>query len=101
MNAGQAIKLRPRTGQYDGFRSYNEIRVLCHQLTYNICGDHDNHVLCLFTTCLLTYEFKELNFKLNREVLEFERRIRGSTHTPVGDEERGRRILQAALGGGD
>jgi len=73
VNAGQSIKLRLRTNQYDGFRSYSEIRrVLCHELAHNVWGDHDNN-------------FKELNSKLNREVLEFERRVRDGTHTLTGD----------------
>lgn len=45
VNGGQAIKLRIRTDTYDGFRSYKEIRrVLCHELTHNEWGDHDNNV---------------------------------------------------------
>jgi WLM domain len=45
VNAGQAIKLRLRTNQYDGFRSYNDIRrVLCHELAHNVWGEHDNNV---------------------------------------------------------
>jgi hypothetical protein len=45
VNAGQAIKLRLRTDRYDGFRAYKEIRrVLCHELTHNVWGDHDNNV---------------------------------------------------------
>ncbi|KZV68009.1 WLM-domain-containing protein [Peniophora sp. CONT] len=60
MNAGQAIKLRLRTDRYDGFRSYKEVRrVLCHELTHNVWGDHDDN-------------FKELNSRLNREVAEYE-----------------------------
>jgi hypothetical protein len=44
-NAGQAIKLRIRTDKYDGFRTYREIRrVLCHELTHNVWGDHDENV---------------------------------------------------------
>jgi hypothetical protein len=44
-NAGQAIKLRLRTDDYDGFRLYAEVRrVLCHELTHNVWGDHDNNV---------------------------------------------------------
>ena len=44
-NRGQSIKLRIRTNEYDGFRSYNEIRrVLCHELAHNVWGDHDNNV---------------------------------------------------------
>lgn len=67
-NAGQAIKLRLRTNAYDGFRPYNEIRrVLCHELTHNMWGDHDNN-------------FKELNSKLNREVAEFEQALKDGAH---------------------
>ena len=45
VNAGQAIKLRLRTDRYDGFRTYKEVRrVLCHELTHNVWGDHDNNV---------------------------------------------------------
>ena len=44
-NRGQSIKLRIRTDQYDGFRSYREVRkVLCHELTHNVWGDYDNNV---------------------------------------------------------
>jgi len=67
-NAGQAIKLRIRTDKYDGFRLYNEVRrVLCHELTHNVWGDHDEN-------------FKSLNSKLNREVAEFERSVKEGTH---------------------
>lgn len=45
VNAGQQIKLRLRTDRYDGFRTYREVRrVLCHELTHNVWGDHDNNV---------------------------------------------------------
>ncbi|KAI8996613.1 WLM-domain-containing protein [Trametes punicea] len=68
VNAGQAIKLRLRTDRYDGFRTYKEVRrVLCHELTHNVWGDHDNN-------------FKELNSTLNREVAEFERAQAAGTH---------------------
>ncbi|KAI0794524.1 WLM-domain-containing protein [Fomes fomentarius] len=68
VNAGQAIKLRLRTDRYDGFRTYREVRrVLCHELTHNVWGDHDNN-------------FKELNSTLNREVAEFERATAAGTH---------------------
>jgi len=73
VNAGQSIKLRLRTDQYDGFRSYSDVRrVLCHELAHNVWGDHDDN-------------FKELNSKLNREVLEFERRMRDGTRTLTGN----------------
>ncbi|KAF8202397.1 WLM-domain-containing protein [Pholiota molesta] len=67
-NAGQAIKLRIRTDRYDGFRLYTEVRrVLCHELTHNVWGDHDEN-------------FKALNSKLNREVAEFEKATTNGTH---------------------
>lgn len=45
VGAGQSIKLRIRTDAYDGFRPYLEVRrVLCHELTHNVWGDHDNNV---------------------------------------------------------
>lgn len=44
-NAGQEIKLRIRTNDYDGFRPYRDVRrVLCHELVHNVWGDHDNNV---------------------------------------------------------
>ncbi|KAI0057413.1 WLM-domain-containing protein [Artomyces pyxidatus] len=73
VNAGEAIKLRLRTNDYDGFRPYSEVRrVLCHELSHNVWGDHDNN-------------FKELNSKLNREVAEFERAAKEGTHSLLGD----------------
>ncbi|KAH7106130.1 WLM-domain-containing protein [Auriculariales sp. MPI-PUGE-AT-0066] len=67
-NAGQAIKLRLRTDRYDGMRLYADVRrVLCHELTHNVWGDHDNN-------------FKALNSQLNREVAEFERSQAEGTH---------------------
>ncbi|KXN90690.1 hypothetical protein AN958_03975 [Leucoagaricus sp. SymC.cos] len=69
VNAGQEIKLRIRTDDYEGFRLYSEIRrVLCHELTHNVWGDHDEN-------------FKELNSKLNREVAEFQRSQASGTHS--------------------
>ena len=45
VNQGQVIKLRIRTDMYDGFRNYRDIRrVLCHELSHNVWGDHDNNV---------------------------------------------------------
>ncbi|TBU34162.1 WLM-domain-containing protein [Dichomitus squalens] len=68
VNAGQAIKLRLRTDRYDGFRLFSEVRrVLCHELTHNVWGDHDNN-------------FKELNSTLNKEVAEFERAQAAGAH---------------------
>jgi len=44
-NAGEVILLRLRTDAYDGFRLYADIRrVLCHELTHNTWGDHDDNV---------------------------------------------------------
>ncbi|PVG02081.1 WLM-domain-containing protein [Serendipita vermifera] len=71
-NAGEAILLRLRTDRYDGFRLYAEIRrVLCHELTHNVWGDHDDN-------------FKKLNSRLNREVAEYERHMKDNTHTLAG-----------------
>lgn len=73
-NSGEVIELRLRTDRYDGFRSYSDIRrVLCHELAHNVWFDHSNN-------------FKELNSKLNREVLEFEQRVRDGTHTLRADD---------------
>lgn len=71
-NSGEAIKLRVRTDQYDGFRAYSEIRrVALHELTHNEWGAHDDN-------------FKALNSQLNREVAEFEAAARAGTHTLGG-----------------
>lgn len=44
-NRGEKIKLRLRTDKYDGFRLYSDVRrVLCHELTHNVWGDHDENV---------------------------------------------------------
>lgn len=44
-NKGEIIKLRLRTDAYDGMRLYKDVRrVLCHELTHNVWGDHDNNV---------------------------------------------------------
>ncbi|KAL1739800.1 WLM domain-containing protein [Schizophyllum fasciatum] len=68
VNAGQEIKLRIRTDRYDGFRLYADVRrVLCHELTHNVHGDHNN-------------DFKELNSLLNRQVTEFESARARGTH---------------------
>jgi hypothetical protein len=42
---GHAIKLRIRTDLYDEFVSYSDIRrVLCHELSHNVWGDHGGYV---------------------------------------------------------
>ncbi|KIO34188.1 hypothetical protein M407DRAFT_64732 [Tulasnella calospora MUT 4182] len=72
VNAGQIIKLRLRTDAYDGMRTYKETRrVLCHELTHNVFGDHDDN-------------FKTLNSQLNREVEEFEAAVARGSKT-LGD----------------
>lgn len=41
-NRGQIIELRLRTDAYDGWCNYKEVRkVLCHELTHNVHGDHN------------------------------------------------------------
>lgn len=73
VNQGEAIKLRIRTDVYDGFRPYSEVRrVLCHELTHNVWGDHDDN-------------FKKMNSQLNREVSDFERAAREGAHRLGGD----------------
>ncbi|TFY66074.1 hypothetical protein EVG20_g5013 [Dentipellis fragilis] len=103
-NAGQAVKLRIRTDAYDGFRSYAEVRrVLCHELTHNVWGDHDDNVRALspfslapaFDFCvgmctdrlIGLVQFKAMNSQLNREVAEFDRAAREGTHTLSGPAE--------------
>lgn len=71
-NAGQSIKLRLRTDAYDGMRLYKDVRrVLCHELTHNVHGDHND-------------DFKTLNSTLNREVDEFERSVKQGSHSLSG-----------------
>jgi len=73
VNRGEAIRLRIRTDEYDGFRPYLEVRrVLCHELTHNVWGDHDDN-------------FKKLNSQLNKEVSDFERAAREGAHRLGGD----------------
>jgi len=44
-NGGEKIKLRLRTDRYDGMRLYADVRrVLVHELTHCVWGDHDNNV---------------------------------------------------------
>ena len=84
-NKGEVIRLRIRTDAYDGFRLYAEVRrVLCHELTHNVWGDHDENV-CSSDSCLVSYpdpsfQFKQLNSKLNKEVAEYERAAAHGTH---------------------
>ena len=84
VNAGQEIKLRIRTDLYDGFRHYPDVRrVLCHELAHNVWGQHDNNVrsTCHPSRMLANpCQFKELNSKLNRELIHFERAQASGTH---------------------
>ncbi|KAF5839828.1 WLM domain-containing protein [Dunaliella salina] len=56
VNRGQEIHLRLRTDNGKGFRKYQSIlQTLCHELTHNVHGPHDNN-------------FKALCSKLNKDV---------------------------------
>lgn len=108
VSAGQAIKLRLRTNDYEGFRTYKEVRrVLCHELTHNVWGDHDNNVCapCYHREVpFLTYgshsQFKELNSLLNREVVEFERAASEGAHQLYDSGEVYEPDAQILAGGG-
>lgn len=83
VNAGQEIKLRIRTDLCDGFRHYPDVRrVLCHELAHNVWGQHDNNVCSCHPSQMLanSCQFKELNSKLNRELVHFERAQASGTH---------------------
>ena len=61
----------------DRFCHYPDVRrVLCHELAHNVWGQHDNN-MC--STCHPSWmlanpcQFKELNSKLNRELVYLER----------------------------
>lgn len=89
VNKGQAIKLRLRTDAYDGFRLYKDVRrTLCHELTHNVWGDHDDNVRLEFHLAplerLTLQQFKELNSRLNKEVAEYERSAQEGTHSLTG-----------------
>lgn len=59
-NKGEVIELRLRTDDYDGWCNYNEVRkVLCHELTHNVHGEHDS-------------KFWELCRKLEKEVVQLD-----------------------------
>ena len=50
-NAGEVIELRLRTDAYDGYRDYKTIRkTLCHELTHNVHGEHDQDFWALCHT---------------------------------------------------
>jgi len=60
----------------DRFHHYPDVRrVLCHELVYNVWGQHDNNVRFTchsFQMLANLCQFKELNSKLNRELVYFE-----------------------------
>ncbi|CAN6673993.1 hypothetical protein TRVA0_050S00254 [Trichomonascus vanleenenianus] len=59
-NKGEAIELRLRTDDYQGWCSYKEIiKVLCHELSHNYYGEHDR-------------QFWDFTNKLEREVLDLD-----------------------------
>ena len=87
-NRGEVIELRLRTDAYDGYRDYKVIRkTLCHELAHNVHGEHDNNVRSFSSRNetadfnILSFQFKELNSRLNREVAAFERAARDGAHS--------------------
>ncbi|KAI9317603.1 WLM domain-containing protein [Dichotomocladium elegans] len=59
-NAGELISIRLRTDDLSGFRTYDSIRkVLLHELTHNVWGDHDDN-------------FHALNRQLNKDVVSLD-----------------------------
>lgn len=81
-NAGQLIALRLRTDDLSGFRHYDSIRkVLLHELTHNVWGDHDDN-------------FHALNRQLNKDVVNLDWTAHGAKtlgngdfYTPQDDDE--------------
>lgn len=48
-NQGQIIELRLRTDAYDGWLKFKDVRkVLCHELTHNVHGPHDDKFWKMF-----------------------------------------------------
>lgn len=73
-NKGMEISLRLRTDNLEGFRSYGSIRkVLIHELTHMEISEHDT-------------SFNELNSKLTKQVLAYERKMREEGRTLGGVE---------------
>ncbi|ORX54952.1 WLM-domain-containing protein [Hesseltinella vesiculosa] len=71
-NAGERIALRLRTDDLSGFRHYDTIRkVLLHELTHNVWGDHDEN-------------FHKLNRQLNKDVITMDVTFGGRTLQAVG-----------------
>ncbi|GAA5798671.1 hypothetical protein HPULCUR_004076 [Helicostylum pulchrum] len=81
-NAGQLIALRLRTDDLSGFRHYDSVRkVLLHELTHNVWGDHDDN-------------FHALNRQLNKDVVSLDWTAHGAKtlgqgqfYTPEEEEE--------------
>ncbi|KAI8087827.1 WLM domain-containing protein [Gilbertella persicaria] len=72
-NAGQLIALRLRTDDLSGFRHYDSIRkVLLHELTHNVWGDHDDN-------------FHALNRQLNKDVIRLDWTAHGAHQLGSGD----------------
>ncbi|GAN08704.1 WLM-domain-containing protein [Mucor ambiguus] len=72
-NAGQLIALRLRTDDLSGFRHYDSVRkVLLHELTHNVWGDHDDN-------------FHALNRQLNKDVVNLDWTAHGAKSLGGGD----------------
>lgn len=72
-NAGQLIAIRLRTDDLSGFRHYDSIRkVLLHELTHNVWGDHDDN-------------FHALNRQLNKDVVNLDWTAHGAKTLGNGD----------------
>lgn len=72
-NAGQLIALRLRTDDLSGFRHYDSVRkVLLHELTHNVWGDHDDN-------------FHALNRQLNKDVVNLDWTAYGAHTLGQGD----------------
>lgn len=72
-NAGQLIALRLRTDDLSGFRHYDSVRkVLLHELTHNVWGDHDDN-------------FHALNRQLNKDVVSLDWTAHGGHSLGSGD----------------
>ncbi|KAI7894831.1 WLM domain-containing protein [Mucor mucedo] len=90
-NAGQLIALRLRTDDLSGFRHYDSVRkVLLHELTHNVWGDHDDN-------------FHALNRQLNKDVVNLDWTAHGANtlghgefYTPEGEEDMESDVLYEA-----
>lgn len=90
VNFGQIIKLRIRTDAYDGFRPHKDIRrVLCHELTHNVWGDHDNKVCSPCRRRLIHVKSINRSISLKSSILNSTRRLLNSS-------DPSRRVLTAS-----